>query len=162
VGSSRWPGRIGFGVEGAARREVLHETTRSLAAAGSVRLLLADWMWPSLLEPRDVEMGVELQLIGERTWWDRETSLDSYGIGVALRMRGGSDWDQSPLLAESRLFVRVMRAREPDMTILARDASSPVVEASGTTVMIGLGAAWGAGKSGYLDRFRQHEPAWLH
>src|SRR5258706_24946 len=56
-----WSGRIGLAVDAAARRAIGDDGARSLAVAGSARVLVADWLWPALLEPRDVEMGVELQ-----------------------------------------------------------------------------------------------------
>jgi hypothetical protein len=149
-----WAGRIGLAVEAAARRAI-DENARNLAVAGSARLLVADWLWPSLFEPRDVEVGVELQAIAERTWWSRDDSSDALGLGVAFRVRGGSDWEFSQLLAESRLFVRVMKARDDAPDILARTGSAiEQPERRGVTVMIGLGAAFGAGEPRYLERFR--------
>lgn len=151
-----WWGRLGLAAETAARRAIDDDSARSLAVAGSARVLLADWMWPSLLEPRDVEVGVELQLIAERTWWSRDDRSDAYGVGAAIRMRGGSDWEFSSLLAESRLFVRVMRARGAGASTVARVADV-MTEAPGpgaVTVTIGLGAAFGAGTPRYLERFR--------
>ncbi len=151
-----WWGRLGLAAGAAARRAIDDDSTRSLAVAGSARVLLADWLWPSLLEPRDVEVGVELQLIGERTWWSRDDRSDAYGVGAAIRMRGGSDWEFSSLLAESRLFVRVMRARGAGADTIARVAGA-MTESPGSgavTVTIGLGAAFGAGTPHYLERFR--------
>jgi hypothetical protein len=157
-----WSGRIGLAIDGAARRAVGDDGARSLAVAGSARVLVADWMWPSLLEPRDVEMGLELQAIAERTWWSRDDSSDALGLGVALRMRGGSDWVFSQLLAESRLFVRVMDARDEVPDVVAR-AAGPITDQpqrGGMTVMVGLGAAFGVGKSRYLERFRLKSVDW--
>lgn len=159
-----WSGRLGLGAEAAARRAVDDGSARNLAVAGSARLLVADWLWPSLLEPRDVEVGIELQLIGERTWWSRDASSDGYGVGAAFRMRGGPDWELSSLLAESRLFVRVMRSTGAPSDVVARTAEA-MPAASGAmlgqpdhavTVMVGLGAAFGAGTRSYLERFRLH------
>lgn len=151
-----WTGRLGLAVEAAARRAIDDDRVRNLAVAGSARLLVADWLWPSLFEPRDVEVGVELQLIGERTWWNRDDGADSYGLGAAIRIRGGSDWEFSSLLAESRLFVRVMRsAGEPsDVAARTADGSTGMAARGGVTALIGLGAAFGAGKPRYLQRFR--------
>ena len=151
-----WPGRFGLAAEAAVRRGVGDGDTRNLAVAGSARVLVADWLWPSLFEPRDVEVGVEAQAIAERTWWSRDHSTDAFGLGVAFRMRGGSDWEFSSLLAESRLFVRVMKSRDGSTDVLARgaDAMSAQPDRVGTTVMIGVGAAFGAGKARYLERFR--------
>ena len=105
-------------------------------------------------------MGVELQLIAERTWWRRDDSANAYGLGAAIRMRGGSDWEFSSLLAESRLFVRVMTSRGEPSSVAAR-AADAMVEQPGrgtVTVMVGLGAAFGVGDPRYLDRFRLRAP----
>jgi hypothetical protein len=150
-----WSGRLGLAVEAAARHAV-DDSAGNVAVAGSARVLVADWLWSSLVEPRDVEMGVELQLIGERMWWSGDDRADAYGLGAAIRMRGGSDWEFSSLLAESRLFVRVMRSGGEPPGIAARTADA-VVEQPGrgtVTVMVGLGAAFGTGDPRYLDRFR--------
>jgi hypothetical protein len=150
-----WSGRLGLAVE-AAGRHAIDDSAGNVAVAGSARVLVADWLWTSVIEPRDVEMGVELQLVGERMWWSRDDSTDAYGVGAAIRMRGGSDWEFSSLLAESRLFVRVMRSRGEPSSVAARVADA-VAEQPGrgtVTVIIGLGAAFGAGDPRYLDRFR--------
>jgi hypothetical protein len=151
-----WSGRLGLAVEVAARRAIDDDGVRNLAVAGSARVLVADWLCPSLFEPRDVEIGVELQVIAERTWWSRDDSTDGYGLGAAIRIRGGSDWEFSSLLAESRLFVRVMRSRGEPADVAARtaDGSTGSPARDGVTAMIGLGAAFGAGKPRYLERFR--------
>lgn len=151
-----WSGRLGLAVEAAARHAI-DDSAGNVAVAGSARVLVADWLWSSAVEPRDVEMGVELQLIAERMWWTRDDRTDAYGLGAAIRMRGGSDWEFSSLLAESRLFVRVMRSRGEPFSVAAR-ATDGVAEPPGrgtVTVMIGLGAAFGAGDPRYLDRFRR-------
>lgn len=155
-----WSGRLGLAVEAAARRAIDDDRARSLAVAGSARVLLADWLWPSLFEPRDVELGIELQLIAERAWWSRDDSADAYGLGAAIRMRGGSDWEFSSLLAESRLFVRVMRSRGEPPGVAARAVGAIAEPAGrgGITVLVGLGAAFGAGDSRYLERFRLRAP----
>lgn len=161
-----WSGRLGLGVSAAARRGIEDEA-RNLAVAGSARVLLATWLWPSLFDPRDVEMGVELQTIAERTWWSRDDSADALGLGLAIRMRGGSDWEFSSLIAESRLFVRVMRSRDEVSDVVARpagpaDAMSGQPDGRGVAVMVGLGAAFGAGKQRYLERFRSRAFDWPH
>jgi hypothetical protein len=158
-----WPGRFGLAVEAAMRRGVDDAEARNLSVAGSARVLVADWMWPSLLEPRDVEMGIELHAIAERTWWSRDDSSDAFGFGAAIRMRGGSDWMFSNLVAESRLFVRVMKARGGASGVLARTVGpvSPEDDRGGTTVLIGLGAAFGVGKARYLERFRMKDVDWM-
>jgi hypothetical protein len=150
-----WWGRFGLAVEGAGRGAV-DDSASSVAVAGSARVLVADWLCASLVEPRDVEMGVELQLIAERAWWSRDDSADAFGLGAAIRMRGGSDWEFSSLLAESRLFVRVMASRGESSSVAAR-AADAMVEQPGrraVTVIVGLGAAFGVGDPRYLDRFR--------
>ncbi len=151
-----WAGRFGLAVEAAARRAIEDDQARNLAVAGSARVLVADWLWPSLFEPRDVELGVELQAIAERTWWSRDDNSDALGVGLAIRMRGGSDWEFSQLLAESRLFVRVMKSRDEAADVIARAAGTTTdpPERRGITVIVGLGAAFGAGKPRYLERFR--------
>jgi len=100
-------------------------------------------------------------VIAERAWWSRDDQRDGYGVGAAIRMRGGSDWELSSLLAESRLFVRVMRARGAGIDAIARTGArageataEPGMDA--ITVTIGLGAAFGAGTPRYLERFRLH------
>ncbi len=156
-----WLGRLGLAAEAAAGRGVADEHLRNLAVGGSARVLIADWLWPSLFERRDVELGVELQLIAERAWWQRDDSADAFGLGVAFRMRGGSDWEFSDLLAESRLFVRVMKPRDEVSDVLARtsDAMSRSPD-RGLTVIIGLGAAFGIGTQRYLERFRLKSLDW--
>jgi hypothetical protein len=151
-----WWGRLGLAVEAAARRGIEDENARNLAVAGSARVLLADWLCGSLVEPRDVEMGVELHAIAERTWRSRDDSFDALGVGVALRMRGGSDWVFSSLLAESRLFVRVMKSRDevPDVVARAAGTITNPSERSGIAVIVGFGAAFGTGEPRYLERFR--------
>lgn len=151
-----WWWRLGIAIEGAARRGITDDSLRNLAVAGSARVLLASWLSPSLFEPRDVELGVELQAIAARTWWDRDDSADAFGLGLAIRMRGGSDWMMSSLLAESRLFVRVMRSYdELDMAVRASPAGAmSASERDGVAVMVGLGAAFGVGERRYLERFR--------
>jgi len=151
-----WLGPIGVAIEAAARSGIEDDHARNLSVAGSARVLVATWMSPSLFEPRDVELGVELHAIAERTWWSRDDSADALGLGVAIRTRGGSDWEFSTLLAESRLSVRVMRSRDDGPDTIAR-AAAPMAEQperQGLTVMVGLGAAFGAGTSRYLERFR--------
>lgn len=151
-----WAGRFGLAVSAAARRGIEDDTVRTLAVAGGVRVLAASWMWPALFDPSDVEMGLELHVIAERTWWSRDDSADALGVGVAIRMRGGSDWVFSRLIAESRLFVRVMQSRDAGSSIVAR-AVGPIAERSGprgVAAIVGLGAAFGAGEPRYLERFR--------
>ncbi|MBC7976005.1 MAG: hypothetical protein H7138_13620 [Myxococcales bacterium] len=152
-----WLGPFGLGVEAAARRAIDDDQPRNLAAAASARLLVATWLTPSLFEPRDVELGLELQAIVERAWWSRDDSADALGLGLALRMRGGSDWEFSQFLAESRLFVRVMKSADDDTSdVLAREAGPTMREPDrrDLAILVGLGAAFGAGKPRYIERFR--------
>jgi len=156
-----WLGRLGLAAEASASRAIADDRVRNLAVAGSVRVLVADWLWPSLFERRDVEVGIELQLIAERTWWRRDDSADAIGLGVAFRMRGGSDWEFSQLLAESRLFVHVMKPRDEVSDVLARTSDAMARSPdSGLTVIVGLGAAFGVGTPRYLERFRLKSLDW--
>ena len=152
-----WHGRFGVAVEGSRQWGAEGNGGPRVAALGaSARLLVYRQLVPSLFEPRDVELGFELQGIVERAWWEsvaREPDPVSYGVGVAVRLRGGSDDDSSNLLAESRLFVRVMGSRESRTEIAARDAMG-VSNARELTVIVGLGALWGGGQPSYVERFR--------
>jgi hypothetical protein len=157
-----WSGPLGLAAEAAVGRGIDDEKARNIAVAGSARVLVASWLAPSLLEPRDVEMGIELHAIAERTWWSRDDSSDALGLGVAIRMRGSSDLDAYPLLAESRLFVRVMKSRDDTSGVVARTAETMIdqPERHGITVIVGLGAAFGAGSPRYLERFRLKSLDW--
>ncbi len=154
-----WWGRIGLAAEGGARAEV-ESGARTATVGASLRLLVFDELWPSLLEPRDVEAGLELHGVVERAWSNAvDAGVDPsvrYGIGIAARLRGGGDFDEQ-LLAESRVFVRVLWARGSDPpSIAARTDTTTVDRNSGVLVIVGLGAAWGAGDRHYADRFRRH------
>jgi hypothetical protein len=112
---------------------------------------------PSLLEPSDVELGIELHAVVERLWWDNAATPDStrYGGGVAFRLRGGGDYDLSPLIAESRLFVRFMSTRwDPGGSIARTTGPAEDRETRELMVLVGIGASFGAGEPGYLQRFR--------
>ena len=110
---------------------------------------------PSLLEPSDVEMGIELQAIVQRTLWNGELTghePTQQGIGLALRLRGSTDEDMPRLITESRFFVRVMSWQAQDVE-LAR-AMQPIVPADREVmVLIGIGAAFGGGDPTYLRQF---------
>ena len=151
-----WSGRLGLAIEAAANRGIDGEKARNLAVGGSARVLVTSWLWPSLFDARDVELGVELHAIAARTWWSPDDSADAVGLGVALRMRGGSDWQFANLLAESRLFVRVMSSRDEVPEAIARAAGMTAEPSQrlGVTVLVGLGAAFGAGTPSYLEHFR--------
>jgi len=64
-----WYGRFGLAAEGSALWSVETEGTRVLVAGASARVRVMDMMVHSLMEPRDVEVGLELQGIVERAWW---------------------------------------------------------------------------------------------
>lgn len=155
-----WWRRIGLAVEGAQRRAIANDDGIGTTALGaSARVLIANQLMPSLLEPRDVELGLELHGVVERAWSSRvdggEDPAIRYGFGIAARLRGGGD-DGSALLAESRLFVRVLWARADPTSAIAR-SETPVPDRGGEAlVLVGLGAAWGTGERHYAERFRQH------
>ena len=155
-----WWRHLGLAVEGAQRRAIGDDDGIGTSALGaSARVLVAEQLVPSLLEPRDVELGVELHGIVERAWSSRvdagQDPAIRYGLGIAARLRGGGD-DGSALLAESRLFVRVLWARGDTTGAIARGAA-PVPDRGGETlVLVGLGAAWGTGERDYAERFRRH------
>lgn len=150
-----WYGPIGLGLEGARQWSFDEDGPRVATVAASARLLVFRQLVPSFLEPRDVELGFELQGLVERAWWEnttRDRAAVGYGVGIAVRLRGGSD-DLSNLLAESRLFVRVVRGHAGLPDTAARGAMADDTDRA-TAVTIGLGAAFGGGKPGYIDRFR--------
>jgi hypothetical protein len=153
-----WQWRLGFSAEGSMMWSGDDASRRVTVLGLSTRLLVFDTLIESLLEPRDVELGIELQGIVERAWWTSgspEADATRYGVGVALRLRGGGEYDLSSLLAESRVFVRVMSARPPQQDAIARMVTPPGERDTGQlTIMIGVGAAWGAGDPDYLERFR--------
>ena len=153
-----WYGRLGIAAE-ASRQWTVDDVNgpQGGTLSASLRVLAFDHIVPSLLDSLDVvDLGIELQGIVERAWWDKAGTREpvSYGFGVAVRLRGANDDDRSNLLAESRVFVRVMRARESEMTIAAREAM-PSMESPGVGVIIGLGALWGGGRSAYVARLRR-------
>ena len=155
-----WWRRIGFALEGAQRRAISDDDGIGTTALGaSARVLVVDQMMPSLLEPRDVELGIELHGIFERAWSSRADSGEDpsirYGVGIAARLRGGGD-DGSALLAESRLFVRMLWARGDTTTAIARGEAPVASHDREALVILGLGATWGAGERHYADRFRRH------
>ncbi|HEY5923486.1 MAG TPA: hypothetical protein VIV11_17520 [Kofleriaceae bacterium] len=146
-----WRGRIGVAGEG-SYQSGLDERVAKLGA--SLRLLLYHEMTPSLLDPyEDVELGFELHGIVERAWWsdDAAGSPTSYGGGLVLRLRGDTDFTN--ILAESRLFVRALWSREPEMGSIARTSTTPPHE-EGVVIVIGLGAVFGGGQPAYWRKFR--------
>ncbi len=153
-----WYGRIGIAAEGARRWDMVGGSPINATLGGSLRVLAYDRMVSSLFEPRDVELGIELHGVVERAWWDgADEPRTAYGFGACLRLRGGSDAEFSNLIAESRLFVRVMTSRYDPTQIAARDVGAgPTMGGRETTIIFGLGAAWGGGQRRYMDRFRLH------
>ena len=154
-----WHGPIGIAAEGTRQWSVDGTGEPAVATLGaSVRLLAFRHVVPSLLDAREVvDLGIELQGIVERSWWDAaapDRDPVSYGLGVAVRLRGANDDDRTNLLAESRVFVRVLRARNSGMDIAARD-TMPDRMTSGVGVVIGLGALFGGGQSAYVERLRR-------
>ena len=152
-----WHGRFGFALEGSHLREIAGADTWVTTFGASARVLVVQHLVPSLLEPRDVELGVELHGIVERAWWEGVAEPRQplrYGLGVAIRLRGGSD-DLSNLLAESRLFVRVMASRSSnDELDLATGIMAPRPDGRELGVVVGLGATFGGGQPAYVQRFR--------
>jgi hypothetical protein len=151
-----WHGRIGFSAE-ASRQWSPNEGGPQVGTLGaSLRLLAFDRIVPSLLDTREVvELGIELQGVVERAWWDRDGVRDvvSYGYGLAVRLRGANHDDRSNLLSESRFFVRVLHARDAQMDVIARD-TSPAERAGVVGVIFGLGALWGGGRPAYVEGLR--------
>src|SRR5262249_43128797 len=156
-----WWGRIGVAAEGAQRADVADVSVRTSMLGASLRVLVADQLMPSLLEPRDVDLGLELHGVVERAWSSRVNTGDDpavrHGLGLAARLRGGGD-DDSALLAESRLFVRVLWSGSHESQVVAR-TEAPVsdrVSDREVLVIVGLGAAWGVGERQYAGKFRTH------
>ena len=149
-----WAWRLGVSAEGAMLWRAADAAKRAAVLGASVRLLAFDTLVESLLEPRNVELGVELHGIVER--WIDDNSTTRYGVGVALRLRGGSDYDMSNLLAESRFFVRVMTTPAIGQSaVIGRMTTPPTARDTGSlTIMLGVGAAFGTGDPDYLQRFR--------
>ena len=151
---SWWRGPIGIAVETSHQAGLDTQLTK---VGGSLRLLLHHELTPSLIEPNhDCELGLELQGIVERSWWDDDRAHDptSYGAGLVLRLRGDTDFPN--ILAESRLFVRALWSRRDDsMTSIARSTTMPPAE-RGVLIVIGLGATFGGAEPGYTRQFRPH------
>jgi hypothetical protein len=150
-----WHGRIGLAFEASARTAVDGSGSRPIALGGSVRLRLMQTLVPSLLEPSDVELGIELQAIVEQTLWNGELTGHEpthQGIGLALRLRSSTDEDMPRLITESRFFIRVMSWQAQDAE-LAR-AMQPILPADREVmVLVGIGAAFGGGDAMYLRQF---------
>jgi len=148
-----WWHRVGVAVEGSRRWNVESGTAESATLSGGLRLLIADRLLGSIIEPRDLELGLELQGVVEKSWFDAGGDDVSYGGGAALRLRGGGDAFDSTLLAETRLFVRVMTPRDRS-SVAERSTEQPMTERTPITVIVGLGAVWGSGERRYADKLR--------
>jgi hypothetical protein len=156
-----WHGPLGVAVEGSGRAHIAgSDQPRAATLGASIRLRVLDWMTPSLMEPRDAEVGIELQGIVERFWWEGGGADEpDLGVGLAVRVRGGAD-DGSLRIAESRFFLRVMAMPTPVDAAIARSTTTPAAEPRQLTVLLGIGAAFGAGEKPYMNRFRWHAPEW--
>ena len=156
-----WRGRLGIAAHGSTRWGI-DEPARATAAGGSLRLRVFECLMPSLLEPSDVELGIELHGIIEHTWWGSERpQQDStdYGLGLAVRLRGAADEHYSAtLLLETRLFFRVMTSRQERVETVARTMSVDSHAPREMLFLVGLGVSFGGGDSVYADRFRLHPP----
>lgn len=163
-----WLGRLGIAGEASGRWGVDGPGGRGVRAGvlgASVRLNVLDTLVPSLLEPSDVELGIELQGIIERAWWDGDVEASepvSHGLGLALRLRGSGDEINSHLIAESRFFVRVMTNRPKPEQVLARTMTPLPAQSTEprpeVTILLGVGASFGSGDLRYLERFRRRAP----
>jgi hypothetical protein len=155
-----WWGHFALAAEGALRTGVDGAEGHAAVLGASLRVRVLDGMLHSPIEPSDVELGVELQAVVEHAWWDASVAgraPTSYGLGLALRLRGGGDEDFSTLIAESRLFVRVLSSRWTGSEVAAR-ATTPMTSASGPsfTFIVGVGASFGTGDRAYVRRFAPH------
>lgn len=148
-----WRDRLGAAVEGSLQGGLDDAGARVTTLGGSVRVLLHEQLMPSLLEPREqVEFGIEAHGVVELAWQDEQGGRDRtrYGGGLALRLRGGTDF--ANVLAESRLFVRVLSSRATRMETIARSTIPESERELG--IVIGLGAVFGSGEPEYMKRFR--------
>lgn len=155
-----WHWRLGLAAEGSMLWSTDEHARHAAVLGVSARVLVFDGLVQSWIEPRDVELGIELHAIVERAWWietDPNTAPVRYGVGVALRVRGGGEYDVSNLLAESRLFVRIMKWPPAGDTAIARAVSPPMATSHGVEdllFMVGIGASFGTGEPDYVQRFR--------
>ena len=72
----------------------------------------------------------------------------------------GSDDEASRLIAESRFFVRVLTARSTNLDEVAMRTTAPSDGPREWIMLFGVGAAFGAGDSDYLARFRRRLFGW--
>jgi hypothetical protein len=153
-----WHGRFGVAGEASERWALMASGVRATVLGASARLRIYECLTPSLLDPRDVELGIELQAIVERAWWSGAAEVDptAYGAGIAVRLRGGGDADNSLELAESRLFLRVMTSKWAGLDEIARTTEPAAPAGRAVTVLLGIGASFGAGSPSYVHKFRMH------
>jgi hypothetical protein len=156
-----WHGPVGLALEGSGRTHLAaSDQPRAATVAASLRVRVFDWMTPSLMEPRDAEVGIEVQGIVERFWWEGIGAEDpDYGFGLAMRVRGGAD-DGSTRISESRFFLRVMEMPSMVDHGVARSTAPTPAATHELAVLFGIGASFGSGEKHYLDRFRWHAPEW--
>jgi hypothetical protein len=153
-----WHGRFGLGGEASERWALESSGTRATVVGASARLRIYECLTPSLLDPRDVEVGVELHAIVERAWWNGDAQVDptAYGFGIAVRLRGGGDADGSTELAESRFFLRFMTSKWGSLDEIARATEPMGPSGRSLTVLLGIGASFGTGAPAYTHQFRMH------
>lgn len=155
-----WHWCLGLAAEGSMLWSTDEHARHAAVLGVSARMLLFEGLVESWIEPRDVELGNELHAIVERAWWietDPATAPLRYGVGVAVRVRGGGEYDTSNLLAESRLFVRIMKWPAAGDTAIARAVTPPMTTSHGLDdllFMVGIGASFGSGEPAYVQRFR--------
>jgi len=153
-----WHGRFGLAAESSLRWSVTADAARTVVVGASARVRVLDRLAPSLFDPRDVEVGVELQAIVERVWRSIDAPIDpyGYGLGLAVRVRGSGDPDSASLFAESRFSLRVMASRWDELDAIARTSMPTSMPDRALTVLLCIGAAWGRGDAAYMQRFRLH------
>ncbi len=154
-----WVQRVGIAVEGSRRWDIGNSEPLATTFGAGLRLLLVDRLFESIIEPRDVELGLELHGVIERSWWEHADATTAYGGGIALRLRGGGDGFDSRLLAETRVFVRVMSDRSGEVIAARSTTPQPMSEGPRMTVVIGLAAVWGSGERRYADKFKPRFPS---
>ena len=153
-----WRGRLGLALEGSHQADLDGAGLSVTKLGASLRLLLLRRMTPALLTPNeDVEAGIELHaLIVEHAWWwddTRERAPLSYGTGLALRLRGGTDF--ANILAESRVFLRVLATPATREDTSLTRMVVPGGSDRDISVMVGLGAVFGGGEPRYARRFKE-------
>ena len=159
-----WWRRVGVGVEVSRQSSFGVDGARAIVLGGSLRVCPFTWLVPSPFEPSDVELGIELQGIVERSWQRGAAAGAVFdpvreGVGVSLRLRGSTNDDAPSIITESRFYVRVMWS-EHDVApeVIARSTMPPRASQRDATVMFGIGAAFGGGDPAYLRRFALQFP----